>query len=190
MGLLDTGTTSVPAFGVDTGPRETYRPPKVLRRLDIPAPKETLRDLLLKAVREKPCDWHMLSQSCPGHKDAEIAVVMTQLVREHLLAVDRHGAFVFVESHLPKASHPQAAVVHPKEACATSGTIELSQKASPGDTSQKSVEALKSVVALLSVRALEAEERYQRLLRECRAELVSEQQTQKVLQAQLLELLI
>lgn len=195
MGLLDSGETSAPALGIDTGPRETYRPPKVVRRWDIPPAKETVRDVILRTVREQPCDWKALRQACAMYRDKEVAVTLTQLTQEHLVGLDKHGAFCYLP---PKVEKQISAVskkpVHSAEAKKVSGTINHEPKMAASKEEQRiadrDMNTLKSLTVLLAKRALETEERYQRMLKDMQAEIMSEKDRSHELQAMLLNTLV
>lgn len=96
MGLLDTGVNSAPAIGVGNGPREDYKPPRTLRRLDIPSAKPTLREEVLIKIKDASVSWADLVSAVPRQNHQKMAEAVSVLIREGLIAFNARGEFDFI----------------------------------------------------------------------------------------------
>ncbi len=171
MGLFDTVSSARP-FGVSTEPREDYKPPRVVRRLDIPEPQETLRDLLLKTLSEKPCSWSELcSMVQPRGGSQGISDITTQLVREGIVVINAKGEFVFVP-----VNKRNRTVSH----------ITFSDKTEKSGDTLGHEQDFKSLLLLIAHRALDTEDRYKRMIEDTQAELLSEREARRVLQSKVI----
>jgi len=175
MGIGDTAASARP-LGVDIAHRGEYKPPKVLRRGDISPPKETVRDLLIKALKTGSQDWQSLCQAAKAHPHKQVAAVLTQLLKEELAALTPEGKFVFV----PPVAETKTPAVQAKRA--QHDTITTRQKVA----SKSTLDGLKLLIMVLANRSFEAEERYQRLLQDTHSELQSERQARLILQNKIL----
>lgn len=178
MGLFDTASSARP-LGVDMAHRGEYKPPKTVRRGDIPAPKETLRDVLVQSLKTGKQDWGTLCEAAKAHPHKAVSATLTQLLREDLVVITPEGNFVFV----PPASQEKVTAAEPeKEKPKRYDTIKVRQKVE----SKSTLDGLKQLIMLLANRSFETEERYQRLLQDTRSELESERQARLTLQNKIL----
>jgi len=175
MGIGDTEASARP-LGVDMAHRGEYKPPKVLRRGDIPPPKETVRDLLIKALKTGNQDWESLCQAAKAHPHEPVSAALTQLLKEELVALTPEGKFVFV----PPVSQTKTPAAQAEKA--QHDTITTRQKVA----SKSTLDGLKLLIMVLANRSFEAEERYQRLLQDTHSELQAERQARLILQNKIL----
>lgn len=171
MGLLDTGAGSVPARGVMDGPRETYVPPCVVRRQDMPVPEKTVRDKVLVLVKTRAMPWTELSAALPKVNGRELAAQLSVLIRENLLAINAQGDYAYGSG------------------AKCSATKREDHRATQENTSRGKLEdgaEMKTLLLLLAQRSMESEERYQRMVQEALAEANTERRLRHQMEQRLL----
>lgn len=178
MGLLDTGADSVPALGVGDGPRETYVPKRVLRRLDIPEPKKTVRDELLNCLRQRPMSWSELCADLPKTKTSVLAAQLSVLIRESIIEIDTHGNYVPM---------PEAAWSTGRRPDGDQQDIDQPlDRAQGGHDMLEAENELKSLLMRLAHRAIESEARQEAIAKAALADADAERQLRREMEEKLL----